>query len=544
MALTVIMTRKRLDMRQKELDELMKRESEFEARKAELIAAADEVTTDEEGDAVAEQMTAYETERAAWEAETAEKREAIESLKEEIRQAEAAQETETKHEEPEKREEPAHEERMNIMNQRTARVFGRMSETERSAFVAREDVKNYLETVRSAIREKRAINGVGLTIPTVMLGLLKENIGEYSKLVKYVNLIAINGEGRQLVMGEIPEAIWTECCGNLNELTLTFTDLELDCYMVAGYYAVCNANIEDSDIDLAAEIMTALGVAIGKALDKAILYGRKDSDTLKMPQGIASRLLQTESPASYSSTQRAWVDLHTSNVKTLNSTGKDLFAALAVNMGAAKRKYARTEIVHVMNETTYMYLMGQATQVDGTGAIVARLNNNMPVIGGRIEIVEDMPDYNILSGYFDLYTLAERGGAKFAQSEHVKFLQNQTVFKGVARYDGAPAIAEAFVLQGVNNVSPSASGVTFGEDKANSVQSIALNTSTLAITGTASKQLIAITAPGSGPVTWASSATGKATVDTNGLVTGVTTGTSTITATANGLTASCVVTVS
>ena len=70
--------------------------------------------------------------------------------------------------------------------------------------------------------------------------------------------------------------------------------------------------------------------------------------------------------------------------------------------------------------------------------------------------------------YFDLYLLGERAGAQFAQSEHVYFIQDQTVFKGVARYDGQPVIAEAFAAIGVNGTTPN-STMTFAADKANVV---------------------------------------------------------------------------
>ena len=69
----------------------------------------------------------------------------------------------------------------------------------------------------------------------------------------------------------------------------------------------------------------------------------------------------------------------------------------------------------------------------------------MPVVGGVIEVLNFVPDNTIIGGFFDLYLLAERAGKKFAQSEHVFFLQDKTAFKGTARYDGQPAIAEAFI---------------------------------------------------------------------------------------------------
>lgn len=417
-------------------------------------------------------------------------------------------------------------------------IFRKMSLAERESFFSRNDVKDFLNETRACIKEKRALTNVGLTIPTVMLGVLRQNIEEYSKLYKHVNVRPVNGDGRAVIMGTIPEAVWTDCCANLNELDLNFNDLEMNCWKVGGYYAVCNANLEDSDIDLASEILTALGQAIGRALDKAILFGAGT----RMPLGIVPRLAQTSQPAGYPATARPWADLHTSNIKTTANTGVALFADIVTNFGNAKGRYSRGEIVHVMNETTYSYLMAQAMAVDAAGAIVSRVNGTMPVIGGIIEVLDFVPDYNIISGYFDLYLLAERAGQKFASSEHVKFLADQTVFKGTARYDGAPAIAEGFVVNAVNNQSATTS-MNFADDNANTVQSIKLNTATASIVGTGTYQLVAFTEPVSGPVTWVSATTAKATVSSSGLVTGVTAGSSVITATCNGLTASCVVTV-
>lgn len=334
--------------------------------------------------------------------------------------------------------------------------------------VQREDVKAYLSEVRAAIKEKRAITNAGLLIPEVFLGLLRENVAEYSKLYKHVTVRNIGGTGRLVIMGVVPEAIWTDCCANLNELTLAFNDLEVDCYKVGGYFAVCNATLEDADIDLASELLRALGQAIGLALDKAILYGRNASGTQKMPQGIMSRLVQTEAPTGYPATARTWVDLHTSNIVTIPaaSTGIALFQAIVTASGAAKGKYAKAGKTWVMNETTYAKLMAAAMGANADGMVVTGIAGQMPVVGGAIEIIDFVPDNVIIGGYFDLYVLAERAGEKFAVSEHVRFLADQTVMKGTARYDGAPAIAEGFVAIGISGTTPAAT-MTFAQDTAN-----------------------------------------------------------------------------
>ena len=461
MALRVLMTKKKLDEKRKALEEMNQRKADFSLREADLEKAIEEAETDEEKKVVEEEVEKFETEKAELDEKSKALEDEVTELEKELADQEAEQEKPAPIEET-----PKEEERKVNTNMETREFFG-MNMQERDVFFARDDVKSFLENVRTCIKEKRALTNVGLTIPEVMLGLLKENIENYSKLYKHVNVRRINGVGREVVMGTIPEAVWTECCANINELDLSFSDVTVDCYKVAGFFAVCNANLEDSDINLASEILIALGQAIGLALDKAILYGTGT----KMPLGIVTRLAQTSQPAGYPATQRPWADLHTSNIKAINSAGMtaaEMFAAIITNFGAAKGKYSRGEKVWVMNETTYTALIAKTVSINAQGQIVSGVNGSMPVVGGIIEVLNFVPDNVIIGGYFDLYLLGERAGNQFASSEHYKFLADQTVFKGTARYDGQPVIAEGFVAMGINNTTPNAS-MTFAEDIANSI---------------------------------------------------------------------------
>ena len=350
-----------------------------------------------------------------------------------------------------------------------SRFFG-MTAPQRDAFMARDDVKEFLQRVRELSHEKRSVTGAELLIPTVMLDLLRQNIGEYSKLISKVNLRSVPGKARQTVAGAIPEAVWTEMCAKLNELAVSFTAVEVDGYKVGGFIAICNAVLEDSDISLAQEIITSLGASIGYALDKAILYGTGT----KMPMGIVTRLAQSVKPETYPATARAWADLHTSNIQTIttaNSTGVKLFQSVLKAFGAAKGKYSRGVKFWAMNEATYNTLMAESMSINATGAVVAGMNATMPVVGGDVVLLDFIPDNNIIAGYGDLYLLAERAGTALAQSEHALFTEDQTVFKGTARYDGKPTIANAFVAIGINAVAPTTS-MTFATDSANAAQSV------------------------------------------------------------------------
>ncbi|MDE6708512.1 MAG: phage major capsid protein, partial [Oscillospiraceae bacterium] len=103
---------------------------------------------------------------------------------------------------------------------------------------------------------------------------------------------------------------------------------------------------------------------------------------------------------------------------------------------------------------------------NGTGAVVSGQTKTMPVIGGTIETLNFIPDDVIIGGYGDLYLLAERAGVKLSQSEHARFIEDQTVFKGTARYDGTPVIPEAFMAISIGGNAPTAA-MTFATDSAN-----------------------------------------------------------------------------
>lgn len=455
MALKVLMLRKKLDEANKKLSALRSKEDEFTKREEELATAIEEAETEEEQKTVEDAVTEFETERAQNTTDISALTETIAQIEADIATEEARQDTT-----------PKEEERKEVkpMNTRS-KIFAKLNMEQRAAMFERQDVKDFLARAREAITNKRAITNAGLLIPKVFIGLLRENIEDYSKLYKHVFVRPVNGTAREVVMGTIPEGVWTEMCANLNELSLGFNDVEVDGYKVGGFFAICNATLEDSDIDLAGEILTALAQAIGLALDKAILYGTGT----KMPLGVVTRLAQTEEPANYSETERAWADLHTSNIISIsaaNTEGIKLFKNIILASGAAKGKYARGEKVWCMNETTRTRLLAEGLSINAAGAIVSGMNGTMPVVGGVAEVLSFIPDNVIIGGYFELYLLAERAGTRLAQSEHVRFIQDQTVFKGTARYDGKPVIAEGFVAIGINGVTPTAA-MTFASDTAN-----------------------------------------------------------------------------
>lgn len=342
MALKTLMLRKKINDKRSALEALRVKDADFNKREAELEASIEEAMTDEEKTVIETEVAAFDGEKTQHETNKADLEKEIGELEDELSEAEKDKNLTT----------PT-EGRKEVIKMETREKFFGMNAERRDAFFARGDVKEFLQRVRDLGTQKRAVNGAELLIPTVVLDLIRENIEGYSKLYKHVNVKRVSGKARQTVMGTIPEAVWTEMCARLNELDLSFANVEVDGYKVGGFIAVCNAVLEDSDVALATEIVTALGQAIGYALDKAILYGTGT----KMPVGIMTRLAQATDPND-ASTSIPWKDLHTTNVLAI--TGKSdaaLFKALVEATGAAKGKYSRGTKFWVMNEKTYTKLV-------------------------------------------------------------------------------------------------------------------------------------------------------------------------------------------
>lgn len=451
MALKAMALRKRIDEKRAILEECRKDFKKFERREKEIEWAIEEADTKEKQDRVDAAIDQFEQDKKDSGAVITNLENEINGLEIELAEAEKLARPQTNERKENKR-----------MEVRTKSFFG-MTRAQAEEFVAREDVKGFLTRAKEAISEKRAITGGALLIPTVVLDIIRENLIEYSKLYKHVKSIYVSGNARQPVMGIDPEAVWTEMCGNLNELSINFGVVEVDGYKVGGFIPVCNAIIEDSDVDFAQTIMVTLGHAIGKALDKAILFGTGT----KMPLGIFTRLAQTEDPSDTHDT-RTWVDLHTSNMLGVSgSTDIAKFKSLVTASGRAKSEYSRGRKFWAMNEVTYTSLVALSLSINAAGAIVSGVNGEMPVIGGTIEVLDFIPDGVIIGGYGDLYLLAERAGTKIESSREAQFVQDNTVFKATARYDGRPVIAEGFVAINLNGATAPTANVTFATDTAN-----------------------------------------------------------------------------
>lgn len=482
MALKAIMLRRSIEKKQAELEALRQRDAEFSKREAEIETAINEAETSEQEQAVTEEVETFDADKTAHEAKKAALAGEIEGLEAELSEAEAAAPTRSKETHLTKeRTERKMETNINIRAlPMSRRAFDALPMEQRSEIVAREEVREFFAQLRSMKGQQRGVSGAELTIPVVFLDMIAENMYRYSKLLNRVRIRNVNGEARQTIAGTVPEAVWTEMCGAINELTFVFNQVTIDGFKVSGYVPVCNSILEDNDINLASWIVEMLSESIGLALDKAILYGKGAAS--KMPLGIVTRLAQASKPTDYPANAPEWVDLHTSNILKVDSTAEPItfWSALAVAAGNTFTRYSRGRQFWAMNSKTYAKLRAKLIAFNYEGGLVAQFPGTMPVVDGDIDVLEFIPDGDIIGGYGDLYLLALRAGMTIESSREVQFIQDNTVFKGKERADGMPVIPGAFVAININNAAVT-TVMDFAADTANDAQltALAVGTETL-----------------------------------------------------------------
>lgn len=471
MALKQIMLSRKIEQKKEELRSLVEKDSAFQTREAELEQAIAEAVTEEEQKAVEEEVDAFDSEKTAHEEAKDALKNEISGLEEELAAYEVDPPAPERHDNKEKKVRTS---RMKVdVNIRSLpmgkRAFDALPMETRESIIQREDVKDFLAKLRSMKGNSRAIQGGDLEIPVVFLDLISENMYRYSKLLRRVRVRTVPGQARQTIAGTVPEAIWTEMCGAINELTFQFNQVTLDGFKVAGYVPVCNSLLEDtvSNLDLASWIIEMLSEAIGLAEDKAILYGKGAAS--HMPLGIVTRLAQDSAPDGYPANAPTWQDLSDTNIIKINGTsltGAEFWSQLVLAAGNTFTKYSRGEMFWAMNSKTYAQLRSKLITFTATGDIVANLYGALPIVTGDVDILEFMPDGDIVGGYGNLYLWADRASMQIESSEHVQFIQDNTVFRGKARADGMPIIPGAFVAININNVAVT-TAMDFAADTAN-----------------------------------------------------------------------------
>ena len=501
-ALRVLVLNSEITALRAQLTPLEQTRDGFAAREEQLRQALSEITetsTDAERSAVSAAVDAFENDRSANAAEIARIQGEIDTRSAEIARLEAEQ-TPPPASNPavsnsDTRNNDHHERSFVPMNNTTERRWFGLTYAERDALIAKDTTRDFLQRFRALREQQNSATGAELGIPTEFMQILRDLTYQNSKLWPYVHSESLRGHSRQNIAGTGAEAVWTEMLANINEISLDFTQLEMDGYMLAGYMAISNAAIQDdADLQLLTSILNAMGEANARALDKAIVYGTGK----KMPVGFVTRLAAATTPTWWGNDQGDFTDLHASHILKLDidtTSGAAFFGTLIEALGVADPKYSDGRVFWVMNRKTHIRLMSKALAFNAAAAITAGISNTFPIVGGDIVELEFMADNDIAGGFGSLMRMAEREGLSIASSDIPFFLRNMTVYRSIGRYDGKPARGEAFVMVNFHNTAPTTS-ISFAPDYANS--QIGTLIVTTAAGSTNGKSVVTVAGNGSG----------------------------------------------
>jgi HK97 family phage major capsid protein len=406
-----------LDLKEKRgvLEALREKANGFEVRYKELERAQEEADTEEAIEVVRQSLDNLEAEEreadlegkiAATEAEIGELEERLAEAESEPAQG-TAQTTE--------------ERKADTMNKLQVRELLKTGE-----YYERSEVKEFYEKLKNI----RAVGGEGLTIPQVIINRIMDIMGDYTTLYPLVNKIRVTGTARILIDTDTTPATWIEQSGAIPEGEAgTITNVDFDGFKVGKLVFVDNYILQDSIINIDDYVTKKIARAIAMALDKAIVKGEGASG--KQPEGILTKLSDSHKVSIKKDEKSLLVDT-VAQIKLID-TGED-------SVG---------EIVAVMKRSTYYNIFFEySVQVNSDGNIVGKLPNlsNPDLVGLRVVFNNNLDDDTVLLGDFSQYTLVEREDITIDNSEHVKFSQDQTAFRGKGRFDGKPVKPDAFVL--------------------------------------------------------------------------------------------------
>lgn len=447
--------RKQILLKKQEQEKIRTKENELEKREQDLEKALEQCENEEDIKVVEENIDALETEKKENDEKKSTIEKEIEDLEKELKETEEKNTVSEDKKEIEKQKEEDKEERSkkSFINERGTGKMKKLNLTREQikGYIERENISKFIKNLRTAI-QKRSITDLDLTIPMEMMELITDNIGSSSVFYNLVNVRPVGGTARANIVAEAAEAIWTEMVGSLNELDYALSQIEVDGYKVGGFTGIDNSILEDSDEDVFALVVALLSESIAIALDKACAYGKgKDS---KMPTGYVTAI-------------NADATLKTTNIVNLSAANTKLEKIVAEFKNIDRGVSNKGEIVVVMNEKTWLgTIIPLSLATNAAGAYVSATQGVFPGTGYKVEFCNQIPENNIHAGDYSKYLLAERKGKSVKSSTEAKFIDDITLFKATARYDGIPSRKSAFVIIGLNGVTATTE-VTFAADKAN-----------------------------------------------------------------------------
>lgn len=415
MPLKQLMIAKKIEQRKSALAALTTEEADLNKRSDDLEASIDEAKTEEETKAVEEEVDKLDKDKSAFD----EKKSKLEG---EITQLETELD-ELKSKEPAKQSRSAKRSTEGAAEEMNRYQVREMMKT--GEYYKLPEVREFYEKFKNL----RAVTNGDILIPEIVVNRIMDIMGDFTTLYPLVDKIQVKGTTRIIIDTDTTAATWIEQAGVIPTGDVgTPAEVDFDGFKVGKVTFVDNYLLQDSIINLDTYVTKKIARAIALALDLAIVKGTGSAN--KQPTGIISQI-------------------PTGNKVSVTADAK-LLVSLVKNIGLIDTGLDSVgEIVAVMKRSTYYNrLLEYSINIDSSGNVVGKLPNlrTPDLVGLRVVFNNNLDEDTVLFGDFSKYTLVERESISIDSSDQVKFVEDQTAFRGKGRFDGKPVKPEAFAL--------------------------------------------------------------------------------------------------
>jgi HK97 family phage major capsid protein len=293
---------------------------------------------------------------------------------------------------------------------------------------------------KAALNTQTGAQG-GYTVPAEFLPRLVDLVAENSVVRPRATVIPMASKSIQVPVLDVTTAPvagdtaflgglvarWTEEAAGLTESEPAFKQIDLTAHELSGYTKVSNALLADNAVGLEALLLNLFGRAIGWYEDQAFLRG----NGVGKPFGV----------------------LNSGALISVTRSGASAFALAdaAAMLARLLPGYDPRTTVWAIHPSVLSKLI---TMSSTAGNVVwidnARQRPQMVLFGIPVAVSEKLPSLNTLGDVLLLdlrhYLVGDRQQIEIAYSEHVAFLNNQGVWRFVARLDGQPWLRSAVTL--------------------------------------------------------------------------------------------------
>lgn len=228
---------------------------------------------------------------------------------------------------------------------------------------------------------------------------------------------------------------WTETGTLKHETDIEFTQIELVAHEISAWIAVKEALLQDSAISLDPLIRGIFRDGLMYYTDEAFL----DGTGVGQPQGIITApgtLVLARNTANHI----LYEDVKTMYMHFMSQARGGAFWTI--------NQFCMAEIMDMEDTEGHLLWQPNARESIPTRllGLPIKWTEKTPGLGSQGDIILMNPKW---------YYIGQRQGVSVATSEHVRFLQNQVVYKCVMRLDGQEKLnAPVFAKDGTNQISP------------------------------------------------------------------------------------------